>query len=249
MAVALAVGCLTGCDLDGRFVINADDTVDAEIQVWDHADTSWTDANGNKVTYTPKPCAGVQRYAPGLTTTETVDPANPSRVGCHATGRIPLADLTKTASVARLEDHYVVLVGLKDIQALQITSNTTLPNADSSKLSITFPGPVLSHSANSVVEGNTVRWVDATKWVWQPIEVVASVPGAPDWQLPAAVAGGGALAGLALGVVGWRRASRRWVGDADAPDAAEDADEPDEPLEVDAAGNPLHRDPSAEGES
>lgn len=214
LAVA-ASALLSGCDLDGRFVVNADDTVTVDAWTWEHAETSWTDANGVRVEFTPHPCATPQTYAPGLTFTEVVDPADAARVGCHATGNVPLATLTRTGTVARIGDRIVVLADLRTMQQLQVTSRVTLPDKDSSRLSITFPGSVLSHSGGAAVVGNTVTWSDATVLAWQPLEAVGLAAGVPpDWVVPATVAAASALVGAGCGVPLWRRgARRRGLGD------------------------------------
>ena len=210
--------CLTGCDVDARVKIGSDDVVDVQITSWEKSASSWVDASGQQVTHAPSPCRDLQPYAQHLTLVELHDPGDPDRVGCRATGRVPFAEVAKHQTVGQVAGRYVVAVSASQMHKMLLTSHGTLPNKDSSSISITFPGPVLSASAGGAISGRTVTWSDASAFPWMALEATADRSSMPDLALPLAVVGSG-LAGVGLGLLAWRLAARRVASAAGRPEA------------------------------
>ena len=122
---------------------------------------------------------------------ELHDPGDPDRVGCRATGRVPFAEVAKHQTVGQVAGRYVVAVSASQMHKMLLTSHGTLPNKDSSSISITFPGPVLSASAGGAISGRTVTWSDASAFPWMALEATADRSSMPDLALPLAVVGSG----------------------------------------------------------
>jgi len=233
LACALfALPLLVGCDLTASLTIAADRSVQVDATIWAVIEPStMVDDEGKTVPVPiPRGCELADFAMPGVDGTDLTDPSNPRRVGCHWAGTTTYDDV-KAAYVGRMlftesESRYLVLVPPGGFSQAFGPS----PDFGGFDLQITYPGRVVAHDASSTVDGNTVRWSNATKLASSGMSVSAAKPGdhpgPPNW-LPL-LAGGAVLLGAAgASVVALGRGRRRLAPSAsDQIDSQPDADAP-----------------------
>lgn len=136
-------------------------------------------------------------------------------IGCRATG---------TSTLQKLDDEGVVVRDGDKVTVKFTTSSVNSPTGsteslDSMKLSVTFPGKVLSHTGTGVVKGSTVTWTDpgdlsGSRGISATGTLAEGIAGLAWWIWLIIGVSGAAVIGAVIGVVvGRRRRARAAAAD------------------------------------
>lgn len=199
--VTAALGALAGCDVQGSFVVDAQDVVDVDVVV--------TPSDADVAAgWGPQTCARALTDL-GANSDLRLELVSTDKVlfTCVISGRMPLSELGRWSWLTAYhgQDRYVV--SLPPGFLLQY-------RPDSLRIELTLPGPV--ESANGAINGSRVVWTDVAAARDDGLTATGRAPDPYGAAFGWALAGAG---GLVVGLVaaGIRRRRRRGVG----PDPAE----------------------------
>lgn len=135
-------------------------------------------------------------------------------IGCRATG---------TSTLQKLDDEGVVVRDGDKVTVKFTTSSVNSPTGsteslDSMKLSVTFPGKVLSHTGTGVVKGSTVTWTDpgdlsGSRGISATGTLAEGIAGLAWWIWLIIGVSAAAVIGAVIGVVVGRRRRARAAAD------------------------------------
>lgn len=184
-ALSLAVApLLVGCDAEGRIDVHADRTASVNL-------TYYPEAADDTASDLATACRRSVDLVPTLTGRVTVDPGQPSRLGCKVEGYVGIAALgtwLPDASQFVADGRFYGFVPSPGLRSLV----TDGPEADAKPgtmiLTVSFPGTVLGADPTAQVAGNTVTWTGVgapSAAGWQVAAEMPPLPSAPSTPLAA----------------------------------------------------------------